>query len=200
VAERSVDPPETSAWSPKASPGPRDAKHRRLPERRDDRDREAPLHDQVERVRRIAAVDDDLERVWRRRSDGRPLGGRLADTDREASTASAEGALSRPADAPSMSTCGRTRLSQAGIHQHAAPASTSSAGASRSTVMAASATPTERPTPNCFTVGSSLRTKLPKTDIMISAAAVMTRAPAARPPAIASRDAAVGGAGDARSG
>jgi hypothetical protein len=62
VAERSVEPPETSARSPKASPAP-DAELRRLPERRDDRDREAPFNDQVKRVRRIAAVEDDLKRV-----------------------------------------------------------------------------------------------------------------------------------------
>jgi hypothetical protein len=58
-----VEPPETSARSPKAWPGPPDAEHRGLPERRDDRVREAPFDDQVECVRRIAAVEDDLERV-----------------------------------------------------------------------------------------------------------------------------------------
>jgi hypothetical protein len=36
----------------------------------------------VERVRRIAAAEDDLERVWRRQGGGRPLDGQLADADR----------------------------------------------------------------------------------------------------------------------
>jgi hypothetical protein len=50
----------------------------------------------------------------------------------------------------------------------------STAGASRSTIEAASATATASPTPNCFTVGSPFRMKLPNTPIMISAAAVIT--------------------------
>ena len=63
-------------------------------------------------------------------------------------------------------------------------------GRSTSTVTAARATPTERPTPNCFTVGSPFSTKLPNTTIMISAAATITaRRPAGRA-RIASRSSA----------
>src|SRR5215475_8490716 len=91
------------------------------------------------------------------------------------------------APAPSTSMWGRVRSSQAGSHQAPFPARTSTAGEKTSTHSAARATPTERPTPNCFTVGSAFSTKLPKTDIMISAAATITRAPAARPRRIASR-------------
>jgi hypothetical protein len=61
-----------------------------------------------------------------------------------------------------MSMCGRVRSSQPGIHQLPAPARTSSAGANRSTVMAASATPRESPTPNCFTVGIVVQHEAPE--------------------------------------
>jgi hypothetical protein len=46
---------------------------------------------------------------------------------------------------------------------------------------AASSTATDRPTPNCLIVGSPLRMKLPNTEIMMTAAAAMTLALAARP-------------------
>ena len=49
-----------------------------------------------------------------------------------------------------------------------AEASTRIAGASSSTDIAASATPTESPTPNCFTVGSPFRMKLPKVAIRVA--------------------------------
>ena len=61
------------------------------------------------------------------------------------------------------------------------PNSISIAGARNSTRNAASATATVSPTPNCLMTGSSIRIKLPKTLIMISAAAKTTRALAARP-------------------
>ena len=56
------------------------------------------------------------------------------------------------------------------------PISTSTAGASISTIVAASATALASPTPNCLTTGSPFRMKLEKTEIMISAAAAITRA------------------------
>ena len=64
---------------------------------------------------------------------------------------------------PSMSRCGRILSSQRGTHQLAFEPSTSRAGASTSTIVAARSTATARPTPNCLTVGSPFRMKLPKT-------------------------------------
>ncbi len=61
------------------------------------------------------------------------------------------------------------------------------AGTSRQrTTVASIATATARPTPNCLTVGSPLRTKLAKTATMIIAAEVITRAVPARPSTTAS--------------
>ena len=57
----------------------------------------------------------------------------------------------------------------------------STAGASSSTMAAASATALVSPTPNCLMIGSPLRMKLANTDTMISAAAVIMRALAPSP-------------------
>ncbi len=85
---------------------------------------------------------------------------------------------------PSMSTSGIARDSQRGSHQLQRPIRVRTAGASRSTIEAARATATARPTPNCLTVGSPFSTKLPNTPIMMSAAAVITGAVFVMAPAI----------------
>jgi hypothetical protein len=73
-----------------------------------------------------------------------------------------------------MSTVGTTLPSQPGIHQAHFPRRVSTAGTRTSTAEAARATAEASPTPNCFTVGSPLRMKLPKTPIMMRPAAVIT--------------------------
>ena len=86
-----------------------------------------------------------------------------------------------------MFTEGTTFASQPGIHQLHLPMRVSTAGTSTSTAEAASATATASPTPNCFTVGSPLRMKLPKTPIMIRPAAVITGPLCSMPQAMARR-------------
>ena len=53
-------------------------------------------------------------------------------------------------------------------------------------MVASTAIAAAMPTPNCFTVGLPLRMKLEKTQTMISAAEVITRALVARPSTTAS--------------
>ena len=68
------------------------------------------------------------------------------------------------------------------MYQLCSPISTISAGTSRQrTTVASRITATASPMPNCLMVGSPLSTKLPNTNTMISAAAVMTRALVTRP-------------------
>ena len=63
------------------------------------------------------------------------------------------------------------------MYQLNLPISTISAGTSRHrTIVASRITATASPTPNCLIVGSPLSTKLPNTNTMIAAAAVITRA------------------------
>ena len=75
-----------------------------------------------------------------------------------------------------MSTVGTILPSQAGIHHAHRPSRVSTAGASINTIVAASSTAVDRPTPNCLTTGSPFRMKLENTEIMIRAAAEITRA------------------------
>src|SRR5215471_9728422 len=77
---------------------------------------------------------------------------------------------------PSMLMRGRIRPSQRGRYQLALPRLAMRAGTSRQrTTVASRITATARPMPNCLTVGSPLSTKLPNTNTMIVAAAVITR-------------------------
>ena len=82
---------------------------------------------------------------------------------------------------------GTTRSSQRGIHQAQRPSRTITAGTSRQRTRVESiAIATARPTPNSFTIGLPLRTKLVKTQTMIAAAEVITRPVLASPSITAS--------------
>ena len=74
-----------------------------------------------------------------------------------------------------------------GRYQVALPTSSISAGRTRVTMIASTATAAASPTPNCFTVGSPLMMKLEKTRIMIEAAAMITRIARPSPLTIARR-------------
>ena len=77
---------------------------------------------------------------------------------------------------------GTARSSSPGIHQARPRISTITAGTSRQrTSVASIAIATASPTPNSFTTGLPLRTKLAKTQTMISAAEVITRPVLASP-------------------
>ena len=87
---------------------------------------------------------------------------------------------------PSTSMFGRIRSSHFGIHQLRSPSSSIVAGTSTMRTMVASiSTAIARPRPNSLSWRSSPRAKAANTQNMISAAAVMTRAVAARPSATA---------------
>ncbi len=89
---------------------------------------------------------------------------------------------------PSMLMRGTTRSIQRGNHQARLPSRTITAGTSRQRTRVESiAIATARPTPNSFTTGSPLRTKLVKTQTMIAAAEVMTRPVLASPSTTARR-------------
>src|SRR5437763_10826032 len=78
---------------------------------------------------------------------------------------------------PSMLKLGTALSSHLGMYQFDLPMRIISEGTSRHrTTVASRITATARPTPNCLIVGSPLSTKLPNTNTMISAAAVITRA------------------------
>src|SRR5581483_70574 len=84
--------------------------------------------------------------------------------------------------APSMLIWGTTRSSHLGMYQLWLPIISIRAGTSKHlTTVASRITATASPTPNCLIVGSPLRRKLPNTNTMIRAAAVITRALVTRP-------------------
>ncbi len=83
---------------------------------------------------------------------------------------------------------GTIRSSQPGIHQAHLPISSITAGTRRQrTMVESSAIATASPTPNSFTTGSPLSTKLAKTQTMIPAAEVITRPVLASPSTTARR-------------
>ncbi len=87
-----------------------------------------------------------------------------------------------------MLTFGSQRSIQLGSHQARLPSSTITAGTSRQRTRVESiAIATASPTPNSFTTGLPLRTKLVKTQTMIAAAEVITRPVLASPSTTARR-------------
>ncbi|PWG11793.1 hypothetical protein DF268_19715 [Streptomyces sp. V2] len=83
--------------------------------------------------------------------------------------------VGQPWSGRSRETAGSLRASRAGSHQARSPSICMTAGTMRQRMTTASRRiATARPSPNCWSMRSGLRTKAPKTTIMMAAAAVMT--------------------------
>src|SRR6185312_7850517 len=150
------------------------------------------LHETLLRGMRLEAHEEPARHRGGRLGAARPQSQddqRARGRSSHAGTCSRAAALSRSAkySSPSIEMRGVILSSHFGIHQFASPISAITPGTStQRTIVASTATATDRPTPNCFTVGSPLRMNEPNTQTMISAAEVITRAVPASPSTTAS--------------